>query len=386
MKVGDIYKTKYWGDVEILEVKGWGQRCLYKFLLTGNIRDSRKTEVTKGNVRDSESMANGGQMIEYLSPQRVAAQLSEGDVFPTNFWGNVFVTEYRCSTEIDVQFVNSGNKYTVQLDALRKGLVKDSKLCNLQNKIKRDAERAVRKAEADTLKEISRYNAMIVRINKVIQSAHARHKRDCERQNKLDKILQSKVDTIYDHPVLGKYNISRILTSSTCEVTFHRTNYTQVLGIGQAEAGWVRDLSQFATEELYTSAKAANHYQQNREYRLEQAKQYQKDNLDKARVRNRNRRARRISAEGTHTLEETDALLVEQQGRCNCCGVELDDTKHLDHIMPLCLGGSNWIENLQWLCVWCNSNKSGKHPDVWKAEIQTLDWQRRRATAASYVA
>lgn len=385
MNVGDIYPTKHWGDIEILEIEGWGNRCLLKFLLTGNVRDARRTEVKKGNLRDSESMRNGGTMIGYESPQREAAKLLAGDIFQSNFWGDVVVSEYRSSTSVDIEFVNSGNKYTVQLNNLRKGLVKDTKLSKELFKNIKDAEDASRKAKRyDAAQQVSRHLSKLKSLNKQIQSAHKQHLKKQQLQVELDKILQDTQSTIYEHPFCGKYNISRILDKKNCEITFHRTNGTQVTSIKQAQSMFgIRDSVQFPTDEALAKTRSAHHYQQNREVRLEQAKQWQKDNLDKARVRNRNRLARRKSAEGTHTVEEIAELLVSQNNRCNCCGVELDDTKHLDHIMPLCLGGSNWIENLQYLCQWCNTSKSGKHPDVWYDEIRTEDWKLRRAVAAT---
>jgi 5-methylcytosine-specific restriction endonuclease McrA len=70
-------------------------------------------------------------------------------------------------------------------------------------------------------------------------------------------------------------------------------------------------------------------------------------------------RARRLSAaraKGTHTREEWDTLLQEFDGRCVQCG----DRRHLDrdHILPLYLGGSDHITNIQPLCPPCNAGKS----------------------------
>lgn len=42
-----------------------------------------------------------------------------------------------------------------------------------------------------------------------------------------------------------------------------------------------------------------------------------------------------------------------------------DKKAHLDHRIPICLGGAHSIENLQWLCEPCNLSKGGLHPNVW---------------------
>jgi len=83
----------------------------------------------------------------------------------------------------------------------------------------------------------------------------------------------------------------------------------------------------------------------------------------------RDRKIRQRKAEGSHTLTQLKELFLEQNKKCVGCSVDLDSTKHLDHIFPLINGGSNWIWNLQWLCRSCNGNKHSKHPIDWLCEI-----------------
>jgi len=78
------------------------------------------------------------------------------------------------------------------------------------------------------------------------------------------------------------------------------------------------------------------------------------------------RRANKRASTGSHTRKEIDALLVVQAHCCANCEDDLRKVKrHLDHWMPLILGGSNGIENLQWLCATCNTRKSKKDPINW---------------------
>ena len=49
---------------------------------------------------------------------------------------------------------------------------------------------------------------------------------------------------------------------------------------------------------------------------------------------------------------------------CLRCGTSKDIS--LDHIIPVCHGGENTIENLQPLCIYCNSRKSDKIIDYRK--------------------
>ena len=62
-------------------------------------------------------------------------------------------------------------------------------------------------------------------------------------------------------------------------------------------------------------------------------------------------------------------LFAAQGGKCVYCRCDLDDTAHVDHRMPLSLGGTNTDDNVQLLCAWCNNSKHNTHPDVYEARI-----------------
>lgn len=73
------------------------------------------------------------------------------------------------------------------------------------------------------------------------------------------------------------------------------------------------------------------------------------------------RYARERNAEGSHTLEEWDALKRKYGYRCVQCRKRKELTK--DHIMPLSLKGTDYISNIQPLCRSCNSRK-WKNPNL----------------------
>lgn len=85
----------------------------------------------------------------------------------------------------------------------------------------------------------------------------------------------------------------------------------------------------------------------------------------------RNRRARIKSADGSHSGSDVNKIFAAQRGLCASCKIKLlksgKQRYHVDHIMPLALGGSNWPTNLQCLCPACNLSKGAKHPDIWAA-------------------
>ena len=56
-------------------------------------------------------------------------------------------------------------------------------------------------------------------------------------------------------------------------------------------------------------------------------------------------------------------LMAVQRGLCAVCRSDLKEAgRHLDHIMPLALGGTNTDDNAQLLCPPCNLSKHAKHP------------------------
>lgn len=73
---------------------------------------------------------------------------------------------------------------------------------------------------------------------------------------------------------------------------------------------------------------------------------------------------RRVSKKGGEVSPDIyQRLRVLQKGACAVCRAKLAVTsEHLDHIMPLALGGLHADNNLQLLCPPCNLSKNAKHP------------------------
>lgn len=58
-----------------------------------------------------------------------------------------------------------------------------------------------------------------------------------------------------------------------------------------------------------------------------------------------------------------DKLFDLQKGKCPICKVSLKGIKtHIDHVIPISLGGPNVDSNVQLLCVTCNLQKHARHP------------------------
>lgn len=88
------------------------------------------------------------------------------------------------------------------------------------------------------------------------------------------------------------------------------------------------------------------------------------DHPEERRARVRNRRARIRGNDGTHSAEDIELILKKQKFKCAECGISVKNksVRHVDHVMPIALGGSNWPRNLQILCAKCNWKKGAKHP------------------------
>ena len=103
--------------------------------------------------------------------------------------------------------------------------------------------------------------------------------------------------------------------------------------------------------------------EKNKEKIANDKRQYRIDNPEKIKVLKSNRRAKILFNGGTLSKDLTIKLYKLQKGKCPCCNEPLGDDYHLDHIMPLALGGSNTDGNIQLLKSKCNHQKHALHPN-----------------------
>lgn len=89
---------------------------------------------------------------------------------------------------------------------------------------------------------------------------------------------------------------------------------------------------------------------------------WKKQNPDSRRIHSTNRRAIKRASGGKLCNGLSEKLFKLQRGKCACCNQPLGNDFHLDHIMPLVLGGKNTDDNIQLLRATCNLQKHAKHP------------------------
>lgn len=94
-----------------------------------------------------------------------------------------------------------------------------------------------------------------------------------------------------------------------------------------------------------------------------------KNNPENIRLAKHRRRSREKSCGGNISKGITLRLMADQSGVCNYCKIDITEKYHIDHIMPLALGGANDDDNVQLLCPNCNLRKSAKHPEIFMNEI-----------------
>lgn len=89
---------------------------------------------------------------------------------------------------------------------------------------------------------------------------------------------------------------------------------------------------------------------------------WRKLNPEKVKFHKRNHEYRKNHAIGNHTLQEWEELKAKHGHRCAICGkIEPEIKLTEDHIIPLSRGGTNKIENIQPLCLSCNSSKGNRN-------------------------
>lgn len=111
-------------------------------------------------------------------------------------------------------------------------------------------------------------------------------------------------------------------------------------------------------------------YYQSYKGRTEQ-REWRKKNIGKILFWNKKRALRQKNVIGSHTWKHWEELKARYQYRCAICGISERELKEKwpdgkfaklteDHIIPISKHGTDYINNIQPLCVNCNAKKKDK--------------------------
>ena len=100
---------------------------------------------------------------------------------------------------------------------------------------------------------------------------------------------------------------------------------------------------------------------------------WRKRNPGKVTAKWHTRRARKQGSGGKLSTNIRTKLLLKQNNKCAICKTDLRKSgHHLDHVMPLALGGKNEDRNIQLTCPPCNLRKQAKDPIRFMREMGYL--------------
>ena len=127
--------------------------------------------------------------------------------------------------------------------------------------------------------------------------------------------------------------------------------------------------------------RVSNYYEENKDNYKIKFKEYIKNNKEKLsnyrkeyyktpkgilikKINHQKRRLQLRNIEGEYNANDILNLFESQNYKCIYCEGSLESSGknkyHIDHIIPICRGGTNWISNIQLLCPHCNCSKHDK--------------------------
>lgn len=118
----------------------------------------------------------------------------------------------------------------------------------------------------------------------------------------------------------------------------------------------------YAKDPEKARARGRAYYALNKQKALASTVAWMKAHPEEMAVYRHTRRARQHASGGKIAKGLAASLFNLQRGKCACCGLPLGKDYHLDHVVPLALGGSNTDDNIQLLRKRCNHQKGAKDP------------------------
>ena len=176
-------------------------------------------------------------------------------------------------------------------------------------------------------------------------------KRQARKRRDPDKVAAEKSRSQKKHPESNKRRVDRFIARHP---EYRKEQHIKHREANVARANqWVRD---------------------NRERFNAASRERRKNNpilKAKESVIRHTRRARMRAAEGSYTHDDILRIYADQNEKCAYCGISIywhiPNDIHIDHILPLARGGSNYPDNLACSCASCNLEKGDKTISEWCA-------------------
>jgi 5-methylcytosine-specific restriction endonuclease McrA len=164
---------------------------------------------------------------------------------------------------------------------------------------------------------------------------------------------------------------------SSAAKKYYQKNATQ---IKERMVRWRKDNPEYLKQYQLATDYDRKWNQANPEKKRKHRKDWYERNPQAVTAKRQNRRAMLKNAEGTFTPEEWLMLLDKYDYTCLRCGAKEGEMNHLnkkikmtvDHVIPLSKNGPNRIENIQPLCLSCNSGKCDDDTDYRSIQVDAV--------------
>lgn len=193
----------------------------------------------------------------------------------------------------------------------------------------------------------------------------------CSREKPLDQFFKKKKSTD------GYF--AKCKVCSTAEVKKWRSDnaekvmQTRLAWEAKNEVKILHDRKVYYANNVEKTAETNRlRYAANKEYFSRKNREWREAHKEDQCLRGRLNKARRRGAPGVFGKEDIQRIAFSQKNRCAYCQCRLVKNRHIDHIIPVSKGGSNWPRNLQLLCAPCNQSKKDKMPEVHARRIGLL--------------
>lgn len=187
-----------------------------------------------------------------------------------------------------------------------------------------------------------------------IQCDSEQHREQCRnwRKNNADKVkvLNDKW-SVYRREYTRRWRTNNLETSRQKDRDWYKRN---------AETKKEKRRANYDPE--YSRRSSKNWRKAHPEKSRQSQQTWRKKNPDRMSLLWKVNGARRRTALGSHTIEDIKDIFKSQSGRCAYCKIKVKTDYHVDHIVAVTKGGTNYRSNLQILCPPCNHSKFNHDP------------------------